>query len=252
LTILYDFLKNEEKYKYIKKFDYIINCIGIIKPFCRDDDPEGVFRAIEVNAVFPHRLARFLAGSKTKIIHITTDCVYSGKGGGYEEDALHNPEDVYGKTKSLGEVNSRNWLNIRCSVIGLEKSKNVSLLGWFLNQPEGAHLKGFAHHKWNGVTALQYAELCQSIIDKNSFNKIRKISHVHHYIPNKAVNKYELLQIIADVFGKKYVIEKVEDTANPVDRSLGTKISILKPVNRISVEEALKELKNYMTDNHFL
>ena len=82
-------------------------------------------------------------------MQIATDCVYSGKKGSYNEDDLHDALDVYGKTKSLGEAQSPNLLNIRCSIIGPEQGKHVSLLEWFLTQEPGAKLQGFAHHHWN-------------------------------------------------------------------------------------------------------
>lgn len=87
----------------LKSFDYIINCIGIIKPFCQDNDPEGVVRAIKVNALFPNKLSQALKNSDTKILQIATDCVYSGKKGSYVEIDKHDALDVYGKTKSLGK-----------------------------------------------------------------------------------------------------------------------------------------------------
>src|SRR3989344_574051 len=240
-----NFLYQEKKYQFLKYFNYLVNCIGIIKPYCEDNDPEGIFQAISINALFPYRLSRFLQGSKTKVIQITTDCVYSGKSGNYYEDSRHDSLDVYGKTKSLGEVIANNFLNIRCSIIGFESGRNVSLLGWFLSQKNGAQLKGYAHHKWNGITTLQFAQLCQSIIDDNSFDQLRKTNHVYHYHPNKAVNKFELLKIFADVFCKDYVIEKVSDVGEPIDRTLSTRYSFFQPVNKISMKKAVKELRDY-------
>ena len=100
------------------------------------------------------------------MIQIATDCVYSGKTGGYNEDSLHDALDAYGKTKSLGEVRSSTFLNIRSSIIGPEINHKVLLLEWFLKQPKGAVLNGFSNHLWNGVTTLQFAELCLTIIKK--------------------------------------------------------------------------------------
>ncbi len=243
----YDFLKNPKKYESLKDFDYIINCVGIIKPYCKDNDPEGVLNAINVNALFPHQLAKFLLDSKTKVLQIATDCVYSGKKGSYNEDDLHDALDVYGKTKSLGEVQSSNLLNIRCSIIGPEQGKHVSLLEWFLTQKPGAKLQGFAHHHWNGITTLQFSQICQRIIDENLFEQLRKISFTHHYSPNATVNKYELLCIMAEVFDKDYQITKVDNVGEPVDRTLSSKFDVLSSnKKKTPMKEALISLKNFM------
>ena len=111
-----EFLQEPDPAFYLKSFDYVINCIGIIKPYCKDNDPAGVQRAIKVNATFPHVLAKYTETSSTKIIQIATDCVYSGKGGKYTEGNAHDALGVYGKTKSLGKIfYASNFLNIRCS-----------------------------------------------------------------------------------------------------------------------------------------
>ena len=191
----------------IRQFNpaYIINCIGIIKPWCRDDDPAGVKNAIVVNALFPHLLSDACAAHdpEIKIITIATDCVYSGNKGNYTENDPHDPLDVYGKTKSLGEVRQSNFLNIRTSIIGPELTGKKSLLEWFLSNPDGTTLNGFTHHYWNGMTTLQFAQLCDRIITEGSFDKLRKINHVIHWVENESVNKYELLKIFNDVFERK-------------------------------------------------
>lgn len=247
----YDFIKSEKKGIFLKNYHYIINCIGIIKPYCKDDDPKGVFNAICVNSLFPHRLSRFLGNSKTKVIQIATDCVYSGKIGGYKEDVLHDALDVYGKTKSLGEVVSRNLLNIRCSVVGPDDFKKVSLLEWLFGHKEGSTISGFTHHKWNGVTTLQFVQICKTIIERNIFNKLRKTSHIYHYLPNRSVSKYQLLKIFTKVFERDYKIEKVSAIGAPIDRTLSTKFSLLKPINKISMQVAVSELKDYIRENKF-
>lgn len=229
--------------------DYIINCIGIIKPYCKDDDPIGVERAIRVNGLFPHYLAKVAEKYNIKVLRIATDCVYSGKEGKYNESSKHDPLDVYGKSMSLGEALSPNMLHIRCSVIGPELKGNLSLLEWFLSQPEGTELKGFTHHSWNGVTTLQFAKMCDEIISSDSdlFTKLRNTNAVHHYLYNSIVNKYELLKVFADVFERNLKIQPVNDIGEPVDRSLDTKYQILsKPMNLQPMDAAIKELKNYI------
>ncbi len=241
-----EFLQDSSTSDFLKAYNYIINCIGIIKPHCKDDDPEGVKTAIQVNSLFPHKLSEFLKNSQTKVIQIATDCVYSGKAGKYTEDVLHDALDVYGKSKSLGEVQGDNLLNIRCSIIGPEIKGHLSLLDWFLSQPDDAELKGFAHHHWNGVTTLQFAQLCEQIIIDSDFDELIKSSYLHHFLPNTTVNKYELLKIFAEVFGKKYKIEKVDDIGAPVDRTIASNHSLLSPQNEVEMKTAISELKKYM------
>lgn len=140
-------------------------------------------------------------------------------------------------------------MNIRCSIIGPEKGTSKSLLEWFLHQEEKAKLKGFEHHKWNGVTTLQFAKLCEKLIVENKFPGLREISHLHHFVPNTLVSKYELLKIFKEVFNKNYEIEKVTDIGEPVDRSLASNYEEMEKIyGKKSMKEALLELKEYMDE----
>ncbi len=245
-SILFDAESFKGEASSLGDFAYVINCIGIIKPYCKDNDPAGVQRAINVNGRFPWLLAKAADESGAKVIQIATDCVYSGTKGGYVESDLHDALDVYGKTKSLGEVfSSSNFLNVRCSIIGPEKKGKLSLLEWFLAQPSGAALSGFSHHLWNGVTTLQFAELCEKIIQKNLFTELRKVASHHHFVPNNIVNKYELLNLMAKVFNRSYQIKNVSDVGPRVDRTLGTKLGALKEIYESkTIEQALIDIKS--------
>lgn len=229
--------------------DYVINCIGIIKPFCKDNDPAGVVRAITVNGLFPHRLAQSARERDVRVIQIATDCVYSGVKGAYQETDAHDALDVYGKSKSLGEAFDKGLLNIRCSIIGPEPKSKVSLLEWFLNSADGSELNGFTHHRWNGVTTLQFAKLCEAIVlAPKMYENLLEISHLHHFVPNTTVNKYELLQQMASVFKKNVQIKAVNNVGAPVDRTLSTQHKKLAEIypSGIQMESALKELRDYM------
>jgi len=229
------------------KVDYVINCIGVIKPFCKDNDPAGVQRAIAVNAMFPHRLAEHAKKAGAKTIQIATDCVYSGQKGSYLESDTHDALDVYGKSKSLGEVFNKSLLNIRCSIIGPEIKNKVSLLEWFLAQPEGSELNGFAHHRWNGVTTLQFAQICEKIIERGAYERLLEISPVHHFVPNSTVDKYELLGMMGEVFGRKHPVKRVTDIGPPVDRTIGTKYSVLQELyGQGEMKSALMDLRKYI------
>jgi dTDP-4-dehydrorhamnose reductase len=233
----------------IREFDYCINCIGIIKPFCKDEDPDGVENAIVINSLFPHKLGKLGLSSQTAIIQIATDCVFSGNIGNYHEDHPSDALDAYGKSKKLGEVINGSTLNIRCSIVGPEKSGFMSLLEWFLRNPKGSNLLGFNHHLWNGVTTLQFAKLMEIIIMKNLFEELLKISEVLHFTPNETVTKYELLNIFNEVFAKDFTIAKVEEEGRGVDRTLTSKYSALKEIfPPYPMKEAIMELHHFMEE----
>jgi dTDP-4-dehydrorhamnose reductase len=236
-----------EKQKKDLKAEFIINCIGVIKPFCKDTDPAGVINAIEVNALFPHLLATEAKRHRAKVIQIATDCVYSGTKGNYIETDSHDALDVYGKSKSLGEVFDRSLLNIRCSIIGPEIRNKLSLLEWCLGNADGAELKGFSHHHWNGVTTLQFAKLCEIIIAaEHLYEELLEISPVHHFVPNTTVDKFELLNLIAEIYSRRFEIARVDNIGPAIDRTLSTKYDLLPEFYpRRTMREALLELREY-------
>jgi dTDP-4-dehydrorhamnose reductase len=197
-----------------KGCDYIINCIGIIKPYIHDDNDAEVERAITVNALFPHKIAQ--CGIKT--IQIATDCVFNGSKGHYNEADEHNALDVYGKTKSLGEVKAENFLNLRCSIIGLEKEHKKSLLEWFLNQPQYAKVNGFKNHIWNGISTVAFAKICKGIVKNNVW-----FYGLQHIVPNSSMNKADMLKVFADVFKRKDIVIQDIDAEETIDRTITTK-----------------------------
>jgi dTDP-4-dehydrorhamnose reductase len=227
--------------------DYIINCIGITKPFIKDSDPEEVIRAIKINVNFPWKLAKYAKKHDIKVLQIGTDCVYSGKKGSYKEDDPHDPLDVYGKSKSLGEVFDGSTLIIRSSIIGPEfKEDTKFLLEWFISQPKGGTIGGYEHHIWNGVTTLQFAEICEKIIQSNSFNKLIEISYVHHFIPNNTVNKFELMNLFNEIYKKELEINRVNIPDQKIDRSLGSNYTELEKLfGKADLKSTLLDLKNY-------
>src|SRR5262249_51893972 len=158
------------------------------KPYIRDDNAAEVERAVDVNASFPHRLARAAEQTGTRVIQIATDCVYSGTRGQYIEANEHDARDVDGKTKSLGEVNSPAVHHLRCSIIGPELKGHASLLDWFTRQPRGASVRGFLNHRWNGVTTLQYGRICRGIIRQQM-----ALPRLIHVVPADVVSKADLL-----------------------------------------------------------
>ena len=197
------------------KFDIIINCIGIIKPRINENDIKSFEDTINVNALFPHKLANIL-NTNTKIFQITTDCVFSGDKGMYDENSKYDASDLYGMSKSLGEVKTNNLYNIRCSIIGRELSTSYSLVEWFLSQ-KNKKVNGFKDHLWNGVSTIVYSNLICSII----VNMI-KIPNNLHIMPKDIVSKYKLLQIFEANF-KNNVTVIPFISKSKIDRTLSTK-----------------------------
>lgn len=156
--------------------------------------PESEVSAIRVNSLFPHELARGAERRGLKVIQIETDCVYSSAQGSYLESAPHDALDVYGKTKSLGEVTSPAVMHVRCSIIGREVGRSTSLVEWVLGQERNANINGYWNHKWNGVTADVFSMICAGIITKGAFR-----AGLQHLIPANAVTKLEFVSEIAQV-----------------------------------------------------
>ncbi len=230
---------------WIENYDWIVNAIGVIKPFIKDGSAPDIQRAIQINALFPYLLAREAESTGRRVIQIATDCVYSGKEGRYSEDAPHHPDDVYGKTKSLGEVSSKQVFHLRCSIIGPEVKNQVSLLEWFLKQPLGSTVTGFTNHRWNGITTLQFAKICHGIIKRNL-----KMPSLHHIVPEDDVTKAELLADLASGYVRGDIIVNYGTSQNSVDRTLATKNPALNRllwesagyINPQSIQDMIKEL----------
>jgi dTDP-4-dehydrorhamnose reductase len=201
--------------------DYAINCIGIIKPRIDETFPASVLRALHVNALFPHLLATAAERTGCRVLQIATDCVYSGRSGDYDENSPHDALDVYGKTKSIGEVRSPAVRHLRCSIIGPEGADRPkdSLLEWFLGQPAGSMIKGFTNHHWNGITTLAFARLCHGIMSADLFYRLQPVQHI---VPRNTVTKAGLLSHFAYFYRRDDI--SFGEVAAPVavDRSLTT------------------------------
>jgi dTDP-4-dehydrorhamnose reductase len=184
--------------KVLSGASWVVNCIGITKPRINEKSSMSVEDAIRVNSLFPHRLAAMAKKLSFGVIQIATDCVYSGQDNMfYTEDSPHDPSDVYGKTKSLGEVVSDRVTHLRCSIIGPElPGRQNFLLEWVKNQPKGATIQGYTNHYWNGITTEAFAKVCRGIIHSNV------LPPNQHLVPRGVLNKCELLEEIAQVYGR--------------------------------------------------
>ena len=186
-------------------FDYVINCIGLLvkDSIARPD------RAAYINGWFPHYLEYLLKNTRTKLIHLSTDCVFDGSKGNYKEDAIHTEMNVYGKSKSMGEVNNDKDVTFRMSIIGPEiKSNGTGLFNWILKNPN-KEIDGWNNALWNGITTLELAKC----IDTYMSNPI--ITGVYHLVNNdNKINKFKLLTKINKIFVLKKI---VNETSGPKD-----------------------------------
>ena len=197
--------------------DYVINCIGVIKPYISEDSAPSRERALLINSVFPYALDALANDLGFKIIQIATDCVFSGVKGEYLETDVHDAIDTYGKTKSLGEVPSANMMNIRVSIIGPEVNRSTSLFEWVRNQPENSEINGYSDHYWNGVTSKGFARICRGLIENDGF-----VAGTHHLLPSDAMTKFDLVTEIANKSGRKDIKIVKGPSGNKVDRTLAT------------------------------
>jgi dTDP-4-dehydrorhamnose reductase len=185
----------------------VVNCIGLVKQL---DDSKDPLAAIPVNAILPHRLARLCALAQARLVHLSTDCVFSGEKGMYVEDDLPDARDVYGRTKLLGEVDYPHALTLRTSIIGHELASNHSLVCWFLAQ-EGA-VRGFSRAIFSGFPTVEIARIIDEIVLPRP-----ELSGLYH-LSADPIDKASLLKLIADTYGKGIRID--DDPGFVIDRSL--------------------------------
>jgi dTDP-4-dehydrorhamnose reductase len=185
----------------------VVNCIGLVKQLAEVNDP---LRVIPINTVLPHRLAKLCELTNARLIHISTDCVFSGEKGQYRESDFPDAQDLYGRSKYLGEVSESHAVTLRTSIIGHELNSSHGLVEWFLSQ--GERCEGYAKVIFSGVPAVVLAKAIRDAIIPRP-----ELSGVYH-LAAKPISKYELLKLIAKTYQKK--IEVVPDNRLAIDRSL--------------------------------
>ena len=188
--------------------DYILNCVGIIK---QRKEAHDAIQSITVNSLLPHKLAEMAREWGGRVIHFSTDCVFSGKCGGYDEQDESDADDLYGKSKFLGEVTTDNAITLRTSIIGRELVKHKSLLDWFLSQNHKT-VVGFTRVIYSGVTTNQMAEVVTNIIRNNL-----RLSGLYQVV-SEPISKYDLLGLVREAFGLDIEIEPDEKVVS--DRSM--------------------------------
>lgn len=187
--------------------EVVINCVGLIKQLADADDP---LQAIPINALLPHRLARLCELSGARLVHMSTDCVFSGDKGDYQESDLSDAKDLYGRSKYLGEVAYSHTITLRTSIIGHELQSAHGLVGWFLSQQERCN--GFTRAIFSGFPTVVLAQIIRDVVIPRA-----DLSGVYH-VAAQPIAKFELLKLIAEVYGKS--IEVMPDDRLVIDRSL--------------------------------
>ncbi len=190
------------------KPDVIINAVGIIKQI---PSAKNVIKTLTINSIFPHRLAELANQIQARLITISTDCVFNGKKGKYIETDIPDAEDLYGKSKDLGEVTFDNCLTIRTSIIGRELFTAHSLIEWFLSN-RGRTVKGYLNAVYSGFPTVILAEIIGDLID--NYPLLQGLYH----ISSEPINKYDLLNLVNEAYGAQIKIEPFEDFV--IDRSL--------------------------------
>ena len=191
------------------KPDIVINCVGIIKQLSDSHDP---LIAIPINSILPHYISRLCLSINARLIHMSTDCVFSGSKGGYVEGDFPDANDLYGRSKYLGEVDYPGCVTLRTSVIGHELNGANSLINWFLSQSTA--VKGYTRAIFSGLPTYEMAKVIRDYVIPNP--SLRGVYHVSE----NPISKYDLLQLVAKVYGKS--INIIPDEAISLDRSLNS------------------------------
>lgn len=189
------------------KPDVVINCTGVVKQLAASEDP---LSSIPINSLVPHRLARLAASSGARLVHLSTDCVFSGANGNYVENDLPDGLDLYARSKLIGEVDYTNAITLRTSIIGHELNGARSLVSWFLSQ--SGEVKGFRKAIFSGLPTIEIAKVIHKFVLPN--HALRGLYH----LSSDPINKFELLSLVAAVYGK--VIDIIPDDSLVIDRSL--------------------------------
>jgi dTDP-4-dehydrorhamnose reductase len=219
------------------QFDIVINCIGILNK----DAEENPHKAVWFNSYFPHLLEAIIKDKNTRLISISTDCVFSGKKGNYTENDFKDGEGFYATSKALGEVKNQKDLTIRTSIIGPELNKEgIGLFHWFMQQKDQVY--GYSKAFWSGITTIELAKVINQAIIQNSTGLIIVSGE------NK-IDKYSLLKLFNKIFRNERLII-LENSDYKVDKSMR---SIRKDFNykMPSYEEMILEMKNWIEFNNY-
>ncbi|MFC6283192.1 MULTISPECIES: dTDP-4-dehydrorhamnose reductase family protein [Polaromonas] len=189
--------------------DVVVNCVGLVKQLAKANDP---LQVIPINTLLPHRLAVLCQATGARLVHISTDCVFSGAKGNYVETDFPDARDLYGRSKLLGEVDYPNAITLRTSIIGHELTGNRSLVNWFLAQQQAVN--GFTRVIFSGLPTVELATVVRDVV-----LPIKGLRGLYH-VSAKPINKFDLLQMLSKTYGKNIKINPSEEPA--IDRSLNS------------------------------
>jgi dTDP-4-dehydrorhamnose reductase len=185
----------------------VVNCIGLVKQLSNADDP---LQALPINALLPHRLARLCALIDARLVHVSTDCVFDGRQGNYRETDSSNADDLYGRSKYLGEVAYQHTITLRTSIIGHELDGSHGLVNWFLAQ-EG-RVKGYRRAIFSGLPTVELARVVRDVVLPRT-----DLFGLYH-VSAAPIAKYELLKLVTEAYRKVIDIEPDDNVV--IDRSL--------------------------------
>ncbi len=217
----------------------VINAVGIIK---QRDEAHASVPSLEINALFPHLLAQDCASAGARLIHMSTDCVFSGDRGNYVESDDSDARDLYGRTKFLGELNSQHCVTLRTSIIGLELSRKTSLIEWFLAQR--GTIKGYTKAIYSGFTTMEMGRVIERVLTKHT-----ELSGLWH-VASRPISKYELLRLLADKLARADIAIEPDDTFI-CDRSLlGSRFEKATGYRPPDWDDMLEELSTMIQSRH--
>lgn len=220
------------------KFDAVINCIGLLNQFAEKSKSTGVL----INSYLPHYLTEITIGTKTRVIHMSTDCVFAGNDGPYYEDSFPNGITFYDRTKALGEIVNDKDITFRNSIVGPDiKPSGIGLFNWFMRQ-EGS-IDGYTSAIWTGVTTLTLAKAMEKALEEN-------FTGLYNLVNNESINKYDLLCLFNKYFRNNEIVINPNNKLR-LDKSLRHRrddFDFVVP----SYETQIKEMRQWVDAHSFL
>lgn len=239
-TVVIDAMETDRLNGYLQEIspDVIVNCIGILNQFAEAEKDKAVF----LNSYLPHYLESKYKETCTRIIHLSTDCVFSGRDGSYHENAFRDGDKFYDRTKAVGEIINDKDLTIRTSIIGPDmRPEGIGLFNWFMKSR--GTICGYTQVLWNGVTTIELAKLVEMLLSSD-------VSGLLHLAHKSKISKHELLSILKQEFCRKD-IEITESGDIRQDKSLlNTRKDFLYQVP--SYPEMIDEMKEWVDNNKHL
>ncbi len=233
-TVLMDVTNKEKLESYLTENDYdvVINCIGLLVKQSEDRNDLAVY----LNSYLPHFLENHYKKTKTKLIHLSTDCVFSGNNAPYHENSTYDGDLFYDRSKALGEIINEKDLTFRMSIIGPDMKKNgTGLFNWFYAQ--SGEISGYTKAMWNGVTTLELAKGINAAISQ-------ELCGLYHFVPAENISKFELLKLFKEVFNRKDIVVNPSDTLE-IDKTLiNTRSDFNYSVPKYTI--MVEEMKNWI------